>query len=268
MHELTQKKNYLLHQFHKKNHEKSRRRFKNPGEAFTEFAMQDPMDLLGNQGGLGDCPTGSRGSYRAWLVIPERSTSQRVRNGVVGSVGRVINTMTYNDLQTLINYKKVRIKSPSIIKNTKHVAPKPPLKPHRAQQGLLHSRNDPDPPVQHGDRLLQHALQPYWFHLAPTHPIVTALWFYFQVLHASPGQSTYVSIIEIGFVLLCVVPFANVVPLLFAAVFAYVYWASLKIYELNLAKIKDPFRKMTFNPEVCFNMGCDYYFFTIELKCT
>lgn len=52
-----------------------------------------------------------------------------------------------------------------------------------------------------------------------------------------------------------------------SAIFAYVYWASLKIHEKNLSKIADPFKKMTFNPEVCFNMGCDYYFFTIELKC-
>ena len=28
----------------------------------------------------------------------------------------------------------------------------------------------------------------------------------------------------------------------------------------------DPFKKMTFDPELCYSMGCDYYFFNIELK--
>lgn len=62
-------------------------------------------------------------------------------------------------------------------------------------------------------------------------------------------------------------PFINTVPLVFTCFFACVYRASLIIHEKNTEKNKDPFRNMTFDPEVCFNMGCDYYFLTIELKC-
>lgn len=29
----------------------------------------------------------------------------------------------------------------------------------------------------------------------------------------------------------------------------------------------DPFKKMTFDPELCYTMNCDYYLFNIELKC-
>lgn len=67
--------------------------------------------------------------------------------------------------------------------------------------------------------------------------------------------------------MLCFIPFINVFPLVITSIFAYTYWASLKVYARNQALVQDPFKRMTFDPQVCFNMGCDYYFFTIELRC-
>ncbi len=75
-------------------------------------------------------------------------------------------------------------------------------------------------------------------------------------------------IIKIAFTILCLVPFLNFVLFILTCIFANVYRSSLAIHDANLSKVKDPFKRMTFDPEVCFNMGCDYYFLTIELKCT
>jgi len=75
-------------------------------------------------------------------------------------------------------------------------------------------------------------------------------------------------IIKIAFAILCLIPFLNFLVFIFTCIFAYVYRASLGVHESNTSKLKDPFKRMTFDPEVCFNMGCDYYFLTIELKCT
>lgn len=48
--------------------------------------------------------------------------------------------------------------------------------------------------------------------------------------------------------------------------YACTYWCSLRVHRQNLSLVADPFKKMTFDPELCYAMGCDYYFFNIELK--
>ena len=104
-------------------------------------------------------------------------------------------------------------------------------------------------------------------HLALIHSLVPNIRLLIQFVDSFKGKSTISLIIKIIFVILCVIPLLNVIPFLLSAFFAYFYWASLRIHQMNMHKISDPFRRMTFDPEVCFNMGCDYYFFTIELKC-
>ena len=47
---------------------------------------------------------------------------------------------------------------------------------------------------------------------------------------------------------------------------ACVYCMSLRVHESNQRLVADPFKKMSFDSELCYTMGCDYYFFNIELK--
>ena len=70
------------------------------------------------------------------------------------------------------------------------------------------------------------------------------------------------------FFLSCLIPILNVVPLLLTAFFAFTYWKSVQIHNQNVASVRDPCKKMTFDPEMCFSLGCDYYFFNITLNCT
>lgn len=75
------------------------------------------------------------------------------------------------------------------------------------------------------------------------------------------------SLFQFIYFLLLNVPVINCFLFLVCAICVFIYFKCLAIHDRNVAKIIDPFKNMVYDPEMCFTLHKDYYFFTIEFKC-
>lgn len=69
-------------------------------------------------------------------------------------------------------------------------------------------------------------------------------------------------------VVLALVPVVDLLTVVVAIYACCVYWSCLATHSWNCEKVPDPFKNMTFYPELCIRLDRDYYWLSMQLNGT